>query len=72
MLFFIVMAGILYFAFVILPKFGQDSKVEKGKRVGNFKRLNDVEGILTVDNKKIKTYNIGSLLLAEKIGFTFF
>lgn len=72
MLFFIVMAGILYFAFVILPKLGQDTKVEKGKRVGNFKRLNDVEGILTVDDKKIKTYNIGSLLLAEKVGFTFF
>lgn len=50
-----------------------DEKLQtKNAHRSKFERLNDVEGLLTVDEKKIRTYNIGSLLLHNTVEITFY
>jgi hypothetical protein len=46
-------------------------KTESERARFEFNRLNEVEGVLTVDGKKIRTYNVGCLSLDEIVDVYF-
>jgi hypothetical protein len=70
----ILLAIPIWFRLVYETLFSPKPKKEKTKPVSpfTFNRLNEVEGVLLVDGKKINTYNVGKLHLDDKVTLCFY
>jgi hypothetical protein len=68
--------GIVYYWIKVViesvQRRSEPSPSPKKEGTFSFQRLNDVEGILTVDGRKMKTYNIGEMELDKKIVLRFY